>query len=127
MNFIPMPLGIYANIYGSEDMPFGKAVLVAVVGFITVIVLLSIIALFIKLTAYVFSLFTGTKKPATPTGTAPAPSQPKAKATAMRGDVTLVDVDEPTAAVIMALVSHNSGIPLERLDFKSIKLLEDEK
>lgn len=35
--------------------------------------------------------------------------------------VQLIDVDEPTAAVVMALVSKESGIPLERLKFKSIK------
>ena len=36
-------------------------------------------------------------------------------------NIQLVDVDEPTAAVVMALVSNQSGIPLERLMFKSIK------
>ena len=35
--------------------------------------------------------------------------------------VQLVDVDEPTAAVVMALVSKETGIPLERLMFRSIK------
>ena len=43
------------------------------------------------------------------------------------GEVELINTDEKTAAVIMALVSHNSGIPLNRLSFKSIKLLDDEK
>ncbi len=37
------------------------------------------------------------------------------------GSVQLIDVDEPTAAVVMALVSNQSGIPLERLSFKSIR------
>lgn len=35
--------------------------------------------------------------------------------------VQLIDVDEPTAAVVMALVSDQSGIPLERLAFRKIK------
>ena len=39
--------------------------------------------------------------------------------------VQLVGVDEPTAAVIMAIVSNESGIPLNRLSFKSIKITED--
>ena len=39
----------------------------------------------------------------------------------------LIDVDESTAAVIMAIVSEESGIPLDRLSFKSIKKVEDEK
>ena len=41
------------------------------------------------------------------------------------GKLDLVDVDEPTAAVIMAIVSDQSGIPLNRLNFKSIKKVED--
>ena len=125
MNFVPQTFGIFANLYGSEDaMTISKSLLVALVGFITVVVLLAIIALFIKLIAFIFSLFTK-KKPAEKPVTAPVQHAATKSATALRGDVRLVDVDEPTAAVIMALVSHNSGIPLERLDFKSIKLLEE--
>ena len=41
------------------------------------------------------------------------------------GTLDLVDTDEKTAAVIMALVSYKSGIPLNRLSFKSIRLMED--
>jgi len=35
----------------------------------------------------------------------------------------LVNVDEKTAALIMAVVSHESGIPLSELRFKKIRLL----
>ena len=127
MNFAPQLLGIFTDIYGSENaMNISKALLVALVGFITVIVLLAIIALFIKFIAYIFSLFTKKKTVSAPAAvkSAPAPSVGKT-AKALRSEIKLIDVDEPTAAVIMALVSHNSGIPLEKLDFKSIKLLED--
>ena len=48
-----------------------------------------------------------------------APATPVAYIPA--GSIQLIDVDEPTAAVVMALVSDQSGIPLERLAFKSIK------
>ena len=41
------------------------------------------------------------------------------------GDLELIGVDEKTAAVIMAIVSDKSGIPLNRLQFKSISLMED--
>ncbi len=41
------------------------------------------------------------------------------------GSLDLVNTDEKTAAVIMALVSYKSGIPLNRLSFKSIRLMED--
>lgn len=44
--------------------------------------------------------------------------------TASAGDLDLYNVDEKTAAVIMAIVSNESGIPLNRLLFKSIKAIE---
>lgn len=40
------------------------------------------------------------------------------------GDVKLSHVDERTAAMIMAIVSDESGIPLSELCFKSIKAIE---
>lgn len=63
---------------------------------------------------------------------APA-TQPEVKPTAKAatvpgvssGELELINTDEKSAAVIMALVSHNSGIPLNRLSFKSIRLMED--
>lgn len=39
------------------------------------------------------------------------------------GTLRLVNVDDETAAMIMAIVSDESGIPLQELEFKSIKLL----
>ena len=55
MNMTPKLLGVFTQIYGSNDaMDFGKAALVAVVGFVTVIVILAIIALFIKAIAAIF-------------------------------------------------------------------------
>lgn len=37
--------------------------------------------------------------------------------------VLLIDVDDKTAAMIMAIVADSTGIPAERLHFKSIKSL----
>lgn len=39
------------------------------------------------------------------------------------GTLVLKNVDEPTAAMIMAIVSDESGIPLSELCFKSIRLV----
>lgn len=41
------------------------------------------------------------------------------------GELKLINVDEKTAAMIMAIVSHESQIPLSELCFKSIKALEE--
>ncbi|MEA4889165.1 MAG: OadG family transporter subunit [Clostridiaceae bacterium] len=43
------------------------------------------------------------------------------------GSVRLIGVDEPTAAMIMAIVSDESEIPLSELCFKSIKALPDQE
>lgn len=123
MNMTPKILGVFTQIYGSNDaMDFGKAALVAVVGFITVIVILAIIALFIKAIAAIFDKTSETAK--APAATTPAAPAAPAAQPAQSG-VELVGVDEPTAAVIMAIVSHQSGISLDRIAFKSIKLSED--
>lgn len=41
------------------------------------------------------------------------------------GELKLFNVDEKTAAMIMAIVSHESQIPLSELIFKSIKAVEE--
>jgi len=53
-----------------------------------------------------------------------APAGTPLPSTQSAGSLDLVDVDEPTAAVIMAIVSNESGIPLNRLMFKSIKKVD---
>ncbi len=46
------------------------------------------------------------------------------KSSSASSRVELYGVDEQTAATIMATVSHQTGVALEHLDFKSIKLLD---
>lgn len=56
-------------------------------------------------------------------------SEPEAEAEvsfATGGSLTLHNVDERTAAMIMAIVSDESGIPLSELQFKSIKAKESQ-
>jgi len=43
---------------------------------------------------------------------------------ASTGELKLKNVDEKTAAMIMAIVSHESNIPLSELRFKSIKAID---
>lgn len=40
------------------------------------------------------------------------------------GELKLIGVEEKTAAMIMAIVSEESGIPLSELQFKSIKAID---
>jgi Na+-transporting methylmalonyl-CoA/oxaloacetate decarboxylase gamma subunit len=43
---------------------------------------------------------------------------------ASSGELRLIQVDERTAAMIMAIVSDESGIPLSELRFKTIRAIE---
>ena len=54
---------------------------------------------------------------------AAAPAAPAPVVGAVGGEVALIDVDEKTAACIMAIVSHETGIPLNELIFHKIKAL----
>ncbi len=118
----------------SMKMPLSEALLTSAVGIITVMCILAIIAVLIILVSKAIRVF---ESAASKNKTAPAPaaapaSQAPAKgvipvAGVSQGTIDLVGVDEKTAAVIMAIVSDKSGIPLNRLSFKSIKLMEDEK
>lgn len=114
----------------SLTMP--ETLLVAVAGILVVIAELALITVLIlgisKILRSVESKLSGknievTEIKATPVApaAAPAPAAPAAAPVAYAPSVQLVDVDEPTAAVVMALVSNQTGIPLERLWFKSIK------
>lgn len=55
------------------------------------------------------------------------PAQPavNTSAQAVYTGPVLNGIDEQDAAVVMAIVSHKTGIPLERLKFDSITLKED--
>ncbi len=115
----------------SIKMPIGEAILRSVVGIVTVICILAVIAGLILLVSKVIRAFeakTAGKK--TEEASAPAAAAPAGvpmPAGMNQGELELIDTDEKPAAVIMAIVSDKSGIPLNRLAFKSIKLMEDEK
>lgn len=62
--------------------------------------------------------------PAPATAPAPAPvEKPAAKGTA--GELKLYDTDPKDAALIMAIVAHRLGKPINELRFRSIKEVKD--
>ena len=111
-------------------------------GFLLVLAVLAVIMLFVRLLSKILGgkskkenkeeTVTEAQSPApvqsTQTGTGIAEEPAKAEATLpyTPGYVTLDGVKEQDAAVIMAITSHESGIPLERLCFKSIRRLNQE-
>ena len=112
-------------------MPLSDALATSVIGIVTVMIILAIISLLIILVSKVIRAIEGaaTKKaPETPVVATPAaPAGVPMPAGMNQGELELINTDEKTAAVIMAIVSDKSGIPLNRLSFKSIKLVEDKK
>lgn len=139
MNFLPM--------LKVDSLDFGGATGIALLGFVIVLVVLAVLALFVKALSGIIG-GASKKKPAvkaeknvkttviTPTNVAPSTPVEEAKTeeTAAAtvdlpytpGYVTLDGISEQDAAVIMAITSENTGIPLERLCFKSIRRLNQD-
>jgi len=97
----------------------------ALTGFVVVLAMLAIIAVAILIFSKIMSVANkkSEKKEEAPVKTEKAGTPLPENTSA--GSLVTTDVDEKTAAVIMAIVSKESGIPLNRLSFKSIKLMEE--
>ena len=97
-----------------------SALLIALSGIVIVFIMLIVLCIMIPIISKIVQAVTP-KKPAPAPAAAPAAAPAPAAPTAVGGEVALVDVDEKTAACIMAIVSHETGIPLSELIFKKIK------
>ncbi len=122
-----------------NGITIGEALNVSVTGMIVVLLILALLSvLVLLLSKAVRSVEKEAKtvkhktdeKPASAPKTAPAAAPVAAPAPAVTptpaaapASVDLFDVDEKSAAVIMAIVSNESGIPLNCLQFKSIKAI----
>jgi len=106
---------------------FMNAGIVITVVFAVLFIMFVMISLSSKVIA---ALPSGDKKKAAESPAAPA-AAPAAAAPASEGEefssgsLKLKGCDEKTAAMIMAIVSDNTGIPLSELVFKSITLVEN--
>lgn len=104
------------------------ALKISLTGFVVVLIILALLAVIIVILSKLIRVVEniGNKKKA------------KKEPEAVNSPVTVAEVPETyysgvelyktdlkTAAMAMAIVSHESGIPLDRLTFKSIKLVDD--
>ena len=116
------------------SLTMSETMFVAVAGILVVLLELAILAVLIVFLSKIFraiesKVSSGSDEPVADNTTpvsAPTPVQAvsvSAPAVTAPGGLRLIDTDERTAAVVMALVSDQSGIPLERLSFKSIRCL----
>ncbi len=112
-----------------------EALLIAASGIVIVFLVLAALCFLIPITSRLVRAFAEdpfssqqsqqtqhTKPTAEQSKPAPAPVQ-EAAPSAYGGEILLVDVDEKTAACVMAIVSHETGIPVSELIFKKIKAL----
>ncbi len=124
------PLGVFERVF-PDGMTTGRSLLVSLVGFIIVFAVLGVIALFVKGMGAFFDAHnkkadTDTNEKADSAAAAPSAPVPSAPVTSAAYTGPQLDgVSETEAAVIMALVSHESDIPLNRLRFNSIKFKEE--
>lgn len=108
-----------------------EALIIAASGFLTVFFMLVLLWFIIQMiNKAVTAIERKTENPVTaslaaqPEETVPEPVQPVRPAQTYGGEIALYDVDEKTAACIMAIISDETKIPLNQLIFKSIRAME---
>lgn len=105
----------------------GEALLISLCGFVTVFLLLLFLIVVIKIISAVVMAIEGKGKTApAPAAEAPAPAPAKEDEKPSKpwdGKLQLIDVDEETAACIMAIISDETDIPLDELQFRRIQAL----
>ena len=109
---------------GGTKFTIPQGLLLALVGFVLVLVVLAVLMGFIYLLSYVVRKIEGVgkKAPATETASASAELAPGSS-----GDIKLYNVDDRTAAMVMAIVADELQTPLNELRFISIKEVSEEE
>ena len=126
-------IGQTLGLLTGKTLETSDVLMVCAVGIVVVILELALIAFCITgVSKAINKLTKATKKKmkaeAAPVSVAAPAATPVPAAVApvavVKKDPELIDVDEKSAAIIMAIVSDETGIPLERLTFKSIKKID---
>ena len=112
----------------NQPMGLGSSLLLSFIGIMMVFLELIILALMIQISSKVLRAVTGKKAeapkapaPASADAPAPAPAPAAEPAFIAAPPLELSDVDAPSAAAIMAIVSEKTGVPLNHLAFHSIR------
>ncbi|MCF0106861.1 MAG: OadG family protein [Holdemanella sp.] len=104
-----------------------EGILIAIYGFITVFIMLTILMVVVIVLGKIINAISGKEQQKTePVVVETKVEEPKIDTTEYVGNILLYEVDEKTAACIMAIVSDQTGIPLNNLIFKKIKYLGEE-
>ena len=114
-----------AKIVETKKFELSEGFLYALIGFCLVLLVLAVLMGFIYLLSYVVRKFDGRKK-GTTAPAAPTESGATELAPGSSGNVKLYNVDDRTAAMVMAIVADEMQTPLNELKFISIKEVTEE-
>lgn len=103
------------------DIGIGTAAVVGGLGYAVVFFGLVLLMLVIMITGKVMSRKKAHTEAAAPAAAPAAPAAKSTPAPGSAGEVKLYDVSDRDAAMIMAIVAHKLGRPLNELRFQSIK------
>lgn len=106
-----------------ESLTAVEAILIAVSGIITVTLMLGCLALLIMVISKVVAKIEGVTAKEVAPEVQPVAVLEEKPDVAYGGETLLIDIDEKTAACVMAIVSDQTGIPLSQLIFKKIRAL----
>lgn len=113
----------------------GESLLIALCGFLIVFSMLFLLIVIIKIVSAVVvaaenkakdeapTAPAAPKAPAPAASSAPADGKDEAPSKPWDGKLQLIDCDEETAACIMAIISDETDIPLDELQFRRIAAL----
>ena len=109
----------------TKNFEISEGFLYALIGFLLVLVVLVVLMGFIFLLSFVVRKFDGRGKKAD--AVAPATNAIPELAPGSSGSVKLYNVDERTAAMLMAIVADEMQTPLNELRFFSIKEVSEKE
>ena len=111
-----------------KELDFLDALQLSGAGFMIVFLELAILAILVFLLSKTVRFFLRKAENKQVAAGSTIPSLPHVSAAVPKksqGQLELIETDEPTAAVIMAIISDKTQIPLNRLHFRRIRLLEE--
>lgn len=112
-----------------ENLSLLEGLQIAIYGFLTVFIMLSALMFIIMGLSKIVAMIENAKKKEQPVEEKPVVEESVRKIDPDKvyvGEVSLIDVDEKTAACIMAIISDETKIPLQNLIFKKIQLIEED-
>lgn len=104
-----------------KTIDFTDSIFISIAGIFVVMLELAIIAILIVMLSKIINILLDNKNNS---NQAPAENAVKSENQVVAQPIQqtqLINIDDKTAAVVMAIVSHETGISLDKLSFKSIK------